>query len=549
MKETTRIHIAKTSYDIEIAAKKALEKYISVLEAYAEDDELLNDIEIRITELLAERNVQQGGVITADDVTAVRAQLGEPEEFMDNGDIAIGPGMELSSNPNRKLYRNVDGAVFGGVLSGIAHFFGINPLWTRLLFIVLLLLTAFMPMALIYAILWIVVPPARTAAEKLQMSGRPVTLAQIRELNESASNEQSEGHTNVAQRVILSILGIGSAAASIGTILFTGFVALMLAFRGSDYISLSQINVPIDHGPEWPYAVAYGFAVMSGLLLAALFGVIAYALLARKFTKRIIVTIVVVIAAGSTLFAAAGGIVSYREKFMSDEIERSMQTRTIDLPDTFGAITSMKTTFHSADVNYIVDTNPRIVVKSVENTVLPKMMVANNEATLTFDGKDYGNFSKAYTRITVYGPKLESIYADGTQFNYSGGDDVLTIDVINNAAVVVKNGEFKTVTARIVGSSSVLATDAAIEQAIIEAKGAAQYSFGVVKSLNVTTPEVCATQDNGREGWGSVAGVSSNVMMYNGGERAAVNGTKINQPCANIMIGKEPDSEMNGYSG
>ena len=92
MKEITRIHIAKTAYDIELAAKKAIEKYITALERYADDPELLGDIEIRITELLKERGVQAGGVITADDVAAVRAQLGEPSEFLPEGagDIAVG---------------------------------------------------------------------------------------------------------------------------------------------------------------------------------------------------------------------------------------------------------------------------------------------------------------------------------------------------------------------------------------------------------------------------------------------------------------------------
>lgn len=547
MKETTRIHIAKTSYDIEIAAKKELEKYIGVLEAYAEDSELLNDIEIRITELLGERNVEPNGVITSDDVKAVRTQLGEPEEFMDNGDIAIGTDTKLSSNPTRKLYRNVDGAIFGGVLSGIAYFFGINPLWTRLIFIVLLLLTAFMPMALIYVILWVVVPPARTAAEKLQMSGKPVTLAQIRELNESEAGIQESGHTNTAQKVVLSILGICSAIASIGTLLFTVFAAIMLGFHGRAIFP--QADVPIDYGPEWPYYVAYGLAVTSGLLLTALFGVVAYALMARKFTKQLVITTIVIIAAGLTSFAVAAGIVSYRERYMSAEVDRVMQTKTIALPESFKNVSSLKTTFNSADVRYVVDANPRIVVKAVKNTAPPKMEINDTQATLSFKGKDYGNFSKAYTRITVYGPKLTAIVADRTQFNYKGGSDRLTLDATNGAAVTVEDGEYISVLARPVGSSSITANDASVEQATIIAKGSAQYSFGVVKTLDVTAPEVCAAQENGLQSWGTFVGVASNVMTYNGAQRSAVKGTQIDQPCAQVKIGQELDYGIGQYNG
>ncbi|MBI3889126.1 PspC domain-containing protein [Candidatus Saccharibacteria bacterium] len=547
MKETTRIHIAKTSYDIEIAAKKELEKYIGVLEAYAEDSELLNDIEIRITELLGERNVEPNGVITSDDVKAVRTQLGEPEEFMDNGDIAIGTDTKLSSNPTRKLYRNVDGAIFGGVLSGIAHFFGINPLWTRLIFIVLLLLTAFMPMALIYVILWVVVPPARTAAEKLQMSGKPVTLAQIRELNESEASIQESGQANTAQKVILSILGVCSAIASIGTLLFTAFAGIMLGFHGRSIFP--QADVPIDYGPEWPYYVAYGLAVASGVLLAALFGVVAYALMARKFTKQLVITTIVIIAAGLTSFAVAAGIVSYRERYMSAEVDRVMQTKTVVLPESFKSVSSLKTTFNSADVHYVVDANPRIVVKAVKNTVSPKMEINGTQATLSFTGKDYGNFSKAYTRITVYGPRLATIVADRTQFNYKGGSDTLTLDATNGAAVTVEDGEYLSVLARTAGSSSIMANDASVERATIIAKGAAQYSFGVVKTLDVTAPEVCAAQENGLQSWGTFVVVASNVMTYNGAQRTAVKGTQIDQPCAQVKIGQEPDYGVGQYNG
>jgi translation elongation factor EF-Tu-like GTPase len=82
MKEITRIHIAKNPYDIEIDAKKALQKYINRLESYTDDAELLEDVEIRVTELLAERGIDANGVITSEDVTAIRTQLGEPKNSL-----------------------------------------------------------------------------------------------------------------------------------------------------------------------------------------------------------------------------------------------------------------------------------------------------------------------------------------------------------------------------------------------------------------------------------------------------------------------------------
>src|SRR5690606_2089133 len=135
MKEITRIHIAKTPYDIELAAKKSLAAYMKALEAYSEDAEIIEDVELRITEILAERGIQKGGVITEADVRALKEQLGDPSEFMGEGDMAVGP--ETTSDGSRKLFRDTDHALLGGVLSGIAAFFKINPLWVRLLFIIL----------------------------------------------------------------------------------------------------------------------------------------------------------------------------------------------------------------------------------------------------------------------------------------------------------------------------------------------------------------------------------------------------------------------------
>ena len=174
MKDITRIHIAKVAYEIELPAKKKLEAYISQLEAYAQDTDVLEDIEIRITELLLERGIKQNDVIASADVTAVTEQLGDPKEFMTDGDVIV---EEVpTGETKKKLYRNTDTALVGGVLSGAASFLGINPIWTRLAFVVLTFFSFGLAL-LAYVVFWFIVPPARPAAEKLSRAGTPVTLA------------------------------------------------------------------------------------------------------------------------------------------------------------------------------------------------------------------------------------------------------------------------------------------------------------------------------------------------------------------------------------
>src|SRR5690606_28445550 len=125
------------------------------LEAYSADTEIMTDVEIRITEILAERGVQKNGVIAEADVTALKEQLGEPREFMGEGDMAMGneAAEVASAEPGRKLFRDTDRAVLGGVLAGLAAFTKIDVIWIRLIFIVIAL-ASFGTALLVYVVLW-----------------------------------------------------------------------------------------------------------------------------------------------------------------------------------------------------------------------------------------------------------------------------------------------------------------------------------------------------------------------------------------------------------
>jgi phage shock protein PspC (stress-responsive transcriptional regulator)/uncharacterized protein YlzI (FlbEa/FlbD family) len=100
----------------------------------------------------------------------------------------------------KKLYRNPDERVLGGVSSGIASFFGSDPTVIRLLFV----LSIFLGGAglILYIILWIITPEARSITEKMQMQGEPVTLSNI-ESNVKSSLKVKEGEENAFVKVLL----------------------------------------------------------------------------------------------------------------------------------------------------------------------------------------------------------------------------------------------------------------------------------------------------------------------------------------------------------
>jgi phage shock protein PspC (stress-responsive transcriptional regulator) len=76
------------------------------------------------------------------------------------------------------LFRDPDNRVFGGVCSGIGHYFGIDPVILRIIFVVSFIF--FGTGILIYLILWLVIPKAVTSADKLSMKGEPVNVENIK---------------------------------------------------------------------------------------------------------------------------------------------------------------------------------------------------------------------------------------------------------------------------------------------------------------------------------------------------------------------------------
>ena len=82
MNEVTRIRLGRIAYDIDINAKKELEKYSrAIRKSLGQDSDVYDDIEIRMTEILADQGIQAGEVITLNEVLAIESQLGQPGDF------------------------------------------------------------------------------------------------------------------------------------------------------------------------------------------------------------------------------------------------------------------------------------------------------------------------------------------------------------------------------------------------------------------------------------------------------------------------------------
>jgi phage shock protein PspC (stress-responsive transcriptional regulator) len=183
MNKTISLNLSGMVFHAEEQAYDALSLYLRKIRAHfltqEGGEEIVSDIEARLAELFSERiqDVSRNA-ITLNDVQAVLAEMGDPESFSgeDEPEQAYAHKRPVY-NPTKKLYRDPDDRVLGGVCSGVAAYLGIDALWLRLLFAILFF--GYGTGILLYIVLWIIVPVARTTAEKLSMRGEPANLDNI----------------------------------------------------------------------------------------------------------------------------------------------------------------------------------------------------------------------------------------------------------------------------------------------------------------------------------------------------------------------------------
>ena len=181
MKKTVNINLGGYPFHVDEDAFERLKEYIDKLNRVLSGDEnkkeIVDDIESRIAELFRQRLNQYKQVINLRDVEDVIATLGSPEDIGGEGDTETEGRRSNHESSTRKLYRDPDARILGGVCSGLAIYASI-PLWlVRVLFVAFTFLGGFA--LLVYIILWIVVPEAKTTSQRIEMEGRPVNIGNI----------------------------------------------------------------------------------------------------------------------------------------------------------------------------------------------------------------------------------------------------------------------------------------------------------------------------------------------------------------------------------
>ena len=163
MKKVIQVNLSGRAISIEESAYEQLQQYLQELRQYfageESKEEILNDIEGRISELFEEK-LQRGTVnISAADLEEVIASIGRPADFSETTETEAHTRVSETHRQPKRLYRDSDDKILGGVCSGMASYFGIDPTVVLLLFAIVTL-GGFGTGFLIYLALWILLPKA-----------------------------------------------------------------------------------------------------------------------------------------------------------------------------------------------------------------------------------------------------------------------------------------------------------------------------------------------------------------------------------------------------
>ncbi|MFK8103743.1 MAG: PspC domain-containing protein [Saprospiraceae bacterium] len=200
MNKVFNVNLGGYPFTIDEDAYNELNQYLKTIHHHFRNsegyEEITSDIEMRLAELF-EENLNGRAIVTIKDIKVAIAIMGTPEDFgaepvweENSEERAEEADEESDYRTGKRLFRNPDDEVVGGVCSGISAYFGINdPLWIRLAFI-LVALSGGIGLPL-YLILWAIVPKAASSADRLAMRGENINVSNIAQMIEEEINHLS----------------------------------------------------------------------------------------------------------------------------------------------------------------------------------------------------------------------------------------------------------------------------------------------------------------------------------------------------------------------
>jgi phage shock protein PspC (stress-responsive transcriptional regulator) len=304
MEKTIKINLGGVLFQIDEEAYRILKKYLSDIDIRLRHTqggaETLEDIESRISEIFSSQSPKTG-IISKENVEEVMSVIGSPETFETVGEHNETGGHYSVQPVRKKMYRNPDDKIIGGVSSGMGEYLDIEPVWMRVLFIIF---TCFFGIGfLVYIALWIALPEARTDAQKKEMYGdnpRPsrhydrnsagIVSSEASGYSSGAGSASNVGNAFnevfravgnvlfVIVRIFLIMIGVVFVLGGFFTLVT---VIMVFFFRYPDYFSTYSHGINFFYFPEFlnyvvtpaaaPWIIALTFIILALPLIALIY--------------------------------------------------------------------------------------------------------------------------------------------------------------------------------------------------------------------------------------------------------------------------------------
>lgn len=278
MKQIEKVSIGGYAFTLEADAAAEAAAYLKDMSAYYTNPEITDGIEERMAELLRERTIEGGSISKATMISVIDI-LGRPERIAEDEPESGAP----DARPAKKLYRDMEKARVAGVCSGIGAYFKFDPVILRIAFIVLTLVSLFslielsgiasMAVPLLYIILWICIPPARTAQQRWELRGDDGSVESVRRnVESSGSGKVGDAVRQVGNAPIWGTLG-RIIEVCIGLILLvvavSGLCGEAVAIFGWKWLGLNSTvsEVISDVADSFPQAAVAASSIWFQILL------------------------------------------------------------------------------------------------------------------------------------------------------------------------------------------------------------------------------------------------------------------------------------------
>jgi len=255
MNKTVNINLGGMFFHIDEDAYLKLTRYFDAIKRSLNNssgqDEIIKDIEMRVSELLSEKQKSEKHVVGLKDVDEVITVMGQPEDYRIEDEESTNQSYnDFGQRKHKKLYRDKEKGLIGGVTTGLGHYFGIDAVWIKIIFLIFVF-AGFGTGILAYFVLWIVTPEAVTTSEKLEMTGEPVTISNIekkvREEIDSLSEKFKNADYDKMGNQVKS--GAGRISSSFGDFImtvfkiFAKFLGVVLIIAGISTLIMLLIGV------------------------------------------------------------------------------------------------------------------------------------------------------------------------------------------------------------------------------------------------------------------------------------------------------------------